>query len=389
MASNYPHLQVTYLPWLQIHSAVSVGPVDFWPFPMMSDRVPDPNIRNFLGRYFRSYVKADDSPVDSLTICSLGAVDFRELSVEEHAQIEDAVNALAFAAIGPTTRDAVIHNRHWGAPPSAERFMTFHKRFQPHDDFVGIIAGKINRTMHGGFKVGEISFHEPFALGGSAQPDAELLEGLGKALFGGRLDAIHRNRLARSLEWFKNAHTEIESVSELSIIVMIATALEILLNIDKQQKGLQMADILHENFIFPEPILAPRSIPRPRRPQSEEFIPLFSHWALDFYKLRNAIVHGDEIDRELLAYQTPHRRWHMRIVAALVYWEWVVRMLYEHNFIGQEVRNYVDKMNKIFNRKMADNGEDEFEIESMVEHYHIDDLHMALGWSINNKENTE
>jgi hypothetical protein len=70
MENNY---QISFLPWFELLESITLGPINFWPFPRMAEaNFKDKDIKTHLERYFRSYVDYQGSPVKGLTVCYHG-----------------------------------------------------------------------------------------------------------------------------------------------------------------------------------------------------------------------------------------------------------------------------------------------------------------------------
>jgi len=220
-------LQVSFLPWIEVSTPLTVGSVNFWPFPAEAKlRIKDQKIRNHLAKCFRSYVDYEGHPLQTLAVCSYGNIDFHILSTQEKQDLRRTVDALLFAHIVPQTKAAVCANNSTMGPASSNVFELMTQNFQLDSDDIAVRAGSV---LSGGWKIGNIVFLKPWATGGMlGTPDSGLLEGLGKCLsphFSGDI----RERLFRSLEWFRMAHIDGDEVSTLSKMAMMETAFEILL----------------------------------------------------------------------------------------------------------------------------------------------------------------
>jgi len=169
-----------------------------------------------------------------------GALDFRELAKEEHESVRTAVDALIFASLVPNLKSCVIADNPTMGPPSADMFELVIQNFDPQSNAIGVRAG---RMLHGGYEIGEIEFPQPWETGGAfGTPDHQLLDGLGKAVEGATPDDDFGKRLARSLEWFRLAHSERSNVSFRSRLVMLATAFEIFLKFPQDGKRRYFVD---------------------------------------------------------------------------------------------------------------------------------------------------
>jgi len=343
----------------------------FWPFyEECKKRIQDSTIRNHLLKYLRCYVGTNGTPVESVTICTHGNLDFRPLSDQEYKEIRSAVDSLIFSTIAPQTIVAVRANNKSMGPPSSERFQLITQNFKPESDDIAVRAGSV---LHGGWKIGEIVFPRPWTVGGSfGDPDDELVRGFNGVL-GDSFSPDTRERIFRSLEWFRFAHAEGEEVSLLSKVVMMAIAFEVILQVPKTgHKKRWIADRLDRWCTTHGHIRETRKVGKGR----DQTYSKMAWWSWDFYDLRNAIVHGDAIDPSVLIYKAPGRDWltHL-IVADLVFWECVKRELFSQGAIGEKVHEEIERYNT------QSGSLDELPHEYLVEWLlGFRDIHQTLGW---------
>jgi hypothetical protein len=358
-------LQISFLPWAEIQKNIRLGPITFWPYyTEASQRIGNLEIKTHLDKYFRSYVDYQGDPVDTITVCSHGNDDFRNLSDSEYRDLRTAVDILIFVAIAPQVRNGVrANNKSWG-PPSGDVFELVSQNFNLKDDDITVKAGSL---LSGGWRIGEITFPKPWAIGGGVwRYEEELIQGLDKCFSAG-FPVDVRERLFRSLEWFRMAHIEGGQVSELSKVVMMATGFEILLQFPREGKRRHFVDYMEKH-------VASNEFHKDNRTTDKEktfFLSLAGCWAWDFYELRNHIVHGDSIPLKSLIY----RDWitHL-IVADLVFLECMKRVLFDQKCIGNNVRSCAKEFAK---SKEPNNGS----IEPLARWFlGFNDVHRALGW---------
>lgn len=360
------NLQISFLPWTGFKKNIKLGPVTFWPYYIEAkQKISDPAIKRHLDNYFRSYVDYQGKPVDTIIVCSHGNVDFRSLSDFEYGDLRNAIDILIFGAIGPQIKRAVCaNNRSWG-PPSADVFELVTQNFHPGSDYIAVKTGSL---INGGWKIGEITFPKPWATGGSLWSlEEELIEGFDKCFLDG-FSVDFRERLFRSLEWFRLAHVEGSQVSILSKVVMMATGFEILLQFPREGKRKHFVDYMEKH-------IASNDFHKDNRTtdKGKSFtLSLAGCWAWDFYELRSLIVHGDTVPPALI-----YKDWitHL-IVADLVFLECVKRELFDHKCIGNNVRSCAKEFDKLFH-----NNSEGTPTEPLARWFlGFNDVHRALGW---------
>jgi hypothetical protein len=369
-----PNFQVSFMPWAGIQQTIQVGPVTFWPFQLqVTERVADTRIREYLEKYFRCYVNHQGKPVNSVTICSHGAVNFRQLIPSEAGEVRAAVDALLFSVICPAIKNAVLVNNISMLPPSVDKYQLFTQNFHSDANWITVRTGNV---LSAGWKIGEISFPQPWTVGNSFEsPDPELLNSFSK-VFDLGFPAEQRQRFQRSLEWFRLAHVESDEVSPLSKVVMMVTAFEILLDVpDQPNKKEWIANRLDKLCKSPNTILEHRQIRGQTVTHSK-----MGWWAFDFYNLRNKVVHGDPVGTQELRYSGSSRVWltHL-IVADLVFWECLTRELYAHRCIGDSVKEFSAKLDKMFPNKPANTAKTD--LLASLAGFGFAQIHKALGWA--------
>jgi hypothetical protein len=192
-----------------------------------------------------------------------------------------------------------------------------------------------------------------------------------------------RERIFRSTEWFRLAHTEADNVSTLSKVVMMSTAFEIMLQVPNanNKKG-SIAEKLDSLCSTSKMHRSTRQSGKSPSEHSD-----LAWWGYDFYNIRNDIVHGDKVDSERLRYRSgPCGDWLTQLlVADLVFWECVVRLLYKERLIGGDVLELATELDKLFPEPSTEELVEQ--LASWRWFLGIDDVHEALGWG--NQESTD
>jgi len=96
-------------------------------------------------------------------------------------------------------------------------------------------------------------------------------------------------------------------------------------------------------------------------------------WAFDFYQLRSRIVHGQQVASAEMVY---HGEITTMMVADIVFWECVKRLLFEHEFIGDAARACSKKLDEMSPESSAGSTLDHIAREMLG----FNDVHRALGW---------
>lgn len=316
--------QVSFLPWAGLDTGQRIGGVDMWRVceAELDRRVSDASVREHLKRYFKCYVTPFGKPADSIIVCELESRDFSVLADTDLVRIRRAADALYFVATSTQTWWS-IGGGHQSPSPNAEQFQLVHQNFRPGSDYIAIESGNV---LNGGVRIDTVRFTRPWHVGvWHLQPNKHVLAAVDR-LLDPDFDATTRERFTRCFEWFRLAHAGADEVSPFSRVVMMATAFEVLLQVPRNGKTQFFAEAIDERLLQSgHTKTAVKMWPGAKR--TTDLAPM-GIWARDFYDLRSAIVHGDDIEPERLRFLSPVRRdlTHL-MVADLVLWECVVREL--------------------------------------------------------------
>lgn len=225
--------------------------------------------------------------------------------------------------------------------------------------------------LSGGWKIDDISFSEPWARGGiSCNPEDKILKGFEKC-FSQEIEQNIRERIFRSLEWFRMAHIEDNGVSIVSKLVMMATGFETLLKFPRNGKRNYFVEYIEDKVATDEFIKGDRT------DWEGKNYSLAGWWAWDFYELRNRIVHGDIISSNDLIY----KEWigHLN-VADLVFWECIQQELLTNKLVGDDI--YPDETN--IDKKLDELFPDEPQertVRTLTKCFlGFQEVHKALSW---------
>ncbi len=363
--NNKNQIAVCIMPWAGLRETIQIGPVKFWPWD--ENQVSDPEVKSRLNRYFKCFVDHYGHAVNTITVCSYGIKDFQLLTQQEYNTIRDAIDILVFSVICTQTKRAVCANNSSIGPPATDRYQVIGQELRPEDPNLYIKAGSLLSVE----EMNKAHISQPWCVGGflGTDPNDELVSAFSK-LFDGDFPANVREQIFRSIEWFRLAHTEAEHVSDLSKLVMMATAFEILLEFPERGQTAYFAEQVDKHLRLKESILKKR----PDKNGKEYEACLAAWWAWDFYDLRSRIVHGDTITVEDLRY----KNWltHL-IVADLVLRELVMRILYQYGCFGEKLRRNV----AIWAPHSSDSAEAlEASLLPGILGLDFESVHQVLGW---------
>jgi len=275
---------VSIMPWAGLQQEIKIGNARFWPWEGTKAGMIDGATKDTVQRYLDCFVDDLGDAVKTVAVCSYEGKEFRCLTDSEMSEMRCARDALVFCVICPQVVQS-IRGCSVGLC-SAERFQVVGQQLEKGRTTLYVVSG--HNTTLGQFKI-----HKPLAVssGYLAQPEFPLIKAFDKVLGAGFPEGLRR-RLFRSLEWFRLAHVEADQVSEQSRVVMMATAFETLLDIPAQttDKSMFFADEVEKKFAIQESVCDSRVYKKEVHTRSRA-----AWWAYDYYKLRNKIVHGDDV----------------------------------------------------------------------------------------------
>lgn len=356
--------QINFMPWVKLDHAIVLGPTEFAPWSIARVEV-EADVRNFVDRCFARYVMNDGTPMSDVTVAVLNGDPTMDLTDEQRRVIQRSVDVMAFAAVTEQLRTAVCTDHGGLGVSNSERFQLVTQRLGNLDDYISVVSGGYQH----GWRINDVHFCLPWCAGSSF---VTIENDIAVPLSAFVHDAsVLGERLGRALEWFRLAHTGNEDTSELSRIVMMATAYEILLDPDdEKRKGICKAidRFTAQNGLRTAPV---------RIGGEQLTLTMPAVWFDEFYRLRNAIVHGDSLHPDALRYQLATRPLSHRVVGTLVLWEVVMWLLYERGDVGQGAYGTA----KLFS-KFAGEDEPESEFVRYVASstLGIDRVHRAFGW---------
>lgn len=324
-------IAVGILPWAGLKEDTQVGPVTFWSWD--SSKVQDEDVKNQLERFFKIFVDHYSKQVDTIVVCSHGKPDFHIFEEKEYNELLAAINVLVFSAICPEVKRGVCSNNNSIAPPTAERYDFFGQKFKIPDDRLVVVPTRSSTHWE---EIDNVHISMPWGVSGpwGAAPNTELLGAFDK-VFDESFPSEVRERIFRSLEWFRLAHTEANNVSDASKLVMMSTSFEILLDFPEQKKSVYFAEQIEKK------LKKDNSVTETREHNGKQYTCIkAARWAYDFYQLRSKIVHGEQFKPEDGGYKD----WiNYNIIADLVFWELIVKELFENNCLGERARKWAEK----------------------------------------------
>jgi hypothetical protein len=313
MNTQYRQYEVNYLPWAPfdwdyIGGELRLSKVVFRPLSDDALQGIDQQIADYLRLYFSRYRDLYNAPVNTITLCHYDPEHrglLEPMSDAQRAEFAGIIDTLTFCCIWGELREAL--NRGWRLlpPPNSETLECRAHRFSPDvladPPMVTLVTHGLMHTE----QVDKIFFQIPLPAHhrGKIQPNMELMDLLNH-LFAESFDPKLRERILRSLRWFRVAHRQVQALDAEIQIVEICTALEVLLNLqrDRNRKNNPFVQAVEQWITATEGEEDVVRVEESANQQRSSLTTKAGLWAQNFYKLRNAIVHEGIQSDELLYY---------------------------------------------------------------------------------------
>lgn len=353
--------QVNFLPWAGITTPFDIGPVTITPWATVRTTIPS-NARTFLDRYFNRYRTNTNQPVTDISIASIAPNPLQDLTPTEHTTIRRAIDALAFTSIAPSVRRQIATGTSTGIP-NTERFEFITQRLTTYTNPITVVTRRMNHI----WSIGKIAFTEPWEAGGNTtEHDEEILIGLGKLLSRKR-NAHLRERIFRTIEWFRLSNTGSPSTSNESRLIMKMSAFEVLLEPGGGKRE-DMTKALHT--LTANDHLRERTITISKKQYKVSEV---AAWLNAGYKVRNMIIHGDRTTPKMFTYRSSN---HLDVADAVLY-EAVIWELINHRLLGAATRRFARSWARIWG---SPGPSTQLITTMMSSHFELDDYHRALRW---------
>ena len=294
----------------------------------------DVPVADQLSKAFDCYTDGG-KPLRTITVCQVdNCREANKIDDDDVAIIRKSVDALCFASSFQISRDHILD------PQRSTYFSPQHFQLVRHSSKVGSNSFLLNLPYACIINCNyDMRFERPLALGGCpAVIDHRMVETLSRLLASDNNALVER--VSRTLEWTRLSHDDTGAVSNLSKVVMMGTAFEILLQItDRAHKRKQLVDKLDSLCKTRNSVLRRARLDKKKAP--EEHCAM-AWWACRFYELRNAIVHSGKAGRAQLFHTPPKAGAHPGVsrlqVADVVLAECIWRLLFEARIVGDDCR---------------------------------------------------
>lgn len=281
--------QIAYMPYAPIKEGFQIGNYEIWPFYKESNkRINNKKAIEQLTCLFRQYLERKfdkvkggyDKPLEEVFIISplnhqMGVNEVTDSQIKE---IRSVCHIISFCAINEC---AFVSS-------SADSFILHHYSFQPGSD-----SFRLGSTYFSNLDM--IKFMKPYYLDYLASSRLQfektnLCDVLGKALQ--FKDRNQIKRIFRTLELFYHTATYSEMMTDEHRVLSLVMCFEVLLDFKGKLEFAEEVEEMIDNY---RPILESRVDIKLEHSK-------MGWWAYDLYKLRNEIVHGDDINWEFQKY---------------------------------------------------------------------------------------
>ena len=298
MNTQYRQYEVNYLPWAPfdwdyIGGELRLGKVVFRPLSDDALQGIDQQIADYLRLYFSRYRDLYNAPVNTITLCHYDPEHrglLEPMSDAQRAEFAGIIDTLTFCCIWGELREAL--NRGWRLlpPPNSETLECRAHRFSPDKLADPPMLTLVTHGLWHTEQVDKVFLQIPLPAHhrGKIQPNMELMDLLNH-LFAESFDPKLRERILRSLRWFRVAHRQAQALDAEIQVVEICTALEVLLNLPKGGKGKTFVQAV-ERWIRTV-VDEKDAVPAQNTDKRTNYVTEAGRWAADFYALRSAIVH--------------------------------------------------------------------------------------------------
>ena len=315
-----------FLPWLNIKDSLQVHNIELCPITL--SEFPDSNeldqkTKDTIIKELSRHYDDNEKPREKIVLCKCDGKLFHK--IDKTDEVNQAVEILAFLyttmefavrisspnASGGTPCTNMFEMRHYQIPTDTTKIVTY-------------VAG-VNRFW------GDVKFYQPLeAVHQELNCDNKFIKLFSEQLYSSDFDSAFRTRIFRGLDLLFYAHIETAQHLDVSKVILLATALEIILEIqephNKKIEILEKFEEATDRFFIKEKrtlhIGECNAIKEKGKLNNNlaEFTKI-AWWGYDFYKLRNDVVHGEPIKSSDLFIQNgiPHK-----YIANLVLLEYII-----------------------------------------------------------------
>lgn len=320
---------------------IKIGNLSVWNFDRMKDKnIKSETMKARIEELVKLNLQNQNRPINDIGIMSLNnSYDFRNLSIKEIEKVREFQLVLFLASL------AKMPNELGHEQITSDNFITATQNFRLESSInsVAVETGRILRKSD----MGEIVFHKPHHINSRSYVniDNQLIKSLIKLK---RENIQLYRRIIRSIESIMNSYYNDDHLSDLSRILEISRAFEILFSLPHNNQRMHFKSKVRDLFSDENNRRRRYKLKR-RNSMMWEVDIKHVMWADRFYSLRNKIIHGDDIKISDYRFENNHHFF-------IGIWFYLV-------FVKKIINNYFDK--KIFYDTIIYNSEEKiFKYES-------------------------
>lgn len=289
--------QVLYLHHLPLKAPMVLGDFILWPYYKSRDTfVKKPETRKYLDQLFSQMCDFQNRPLKHIAVLSSStSPSFSPASKETFSKMNDVINALFFSA--------AMENDVLGAV-SSDSFHLITQNFTPGEDGWGITDGSYIQITIGGLKLKNagVRLSPRMTHISDFRYDSELLDGCIKCLMA--RDNSLRKQIFSSLQWVAYSYDNAPRISYHSRIIQLMVGFEILGAYPGAFTSRTFAEWLERTWNVPtdrKTFVAEKKGLGPYGP--------LGWWGIEFYKLRNDIIHNKKDSDALPVFDSQNREY--------------------------------------------------------------------------------
>lgn len=262
---------------------------------------------------FDSYIGKDKNPLSTIFVVHIDGKNFAELEESDFRKIHSSTDILLFAINSGLIPNVIANNTGNVMLRSSEDFKIQHLVIRENSEFVSINQNGRPYIV----KLDAKKELDANSLWRCGDPDKDILTGI-ENYINSSISNEQKERMLRSLEWYRFAHMNSYSIFPMSRVIMMVTAFEVLLDIPKgfkanifSKKINELLDEQNKSCDNEKFVIFKKEKRDIDKKPVERILPAW--WAYDFYELRNMIVHGGVISEKNLHFSETSRIDHLNI----------------------------------------------------------------------------
>ncbi len=296
-------MQFTFFPYFPSSNFdLEIGRIHLFNFWKYKDKyIEDDAIKVILEKICTMYRKSDLELANNLTVCIWdGDYTFKKLTIEEIDVIHKYALSLLFCSVVKNSEQGCCSSEHFHF-----KGLEFDYNVESHINYsAGSFFGYSKYV--GDMNVKKFVAPEYVEVPIYYNYDEQLFESLIKLINSGDPQEVI---IFQALNWVRNSCMNFDHFNNESRAVMIATTFEIFFDLPDHLKAVEFAERLEKclrteemmtkdeegNDVKGMPSVLKKTVQKKKEKEKEISFSVYGKWAIDFYELRNEIVHEGKI----------------------------------------------------------------------------------------------